>query len=370
MFTGMGRIRPPVRRGGTSPACRLAPESALRVSAAGGVTPAGVLPRIAGSVPREIFPRRLASANAGIARFLIDAKAIREADIPAQWRDELEVCRKALDAWLKRELGALHCIVPRFILRPVVPVVSGCSRQSSSATAYNQVKVAWFQQREEQWPIGGGVERLEAAVPRLGATALDVLDRQSGFVYPIFVPRTARDVASMLYWYGEEDETLAVEECCGDDPAAQAEMRADMVTKSGITESYPAWALSWKPPTLGTAELKKVADDGTDAYAREVASLVWALARMRIQDRFRPEIEGEFIGFGAVLSWREDDLTVRIYDDLINMAHEGEFCDMIGEVCFDLSDPETMQAWQRRMRQQFKAMRLIDRLIWRLSEGH
>lgn len=174
----------------------------------------------------------------------------------------------------------------------------------------------------------------------------------------------------MMYWYGEEDETLAVEECCGDDQQAQAAMREEMITKSRILQAYPEWALSWKPEKLGKAELIKIIDACKDTYAAEVASLVLELARMRIQDAFQPEIEGEFIGFGAVLSWREDDLTVRIYDDLINMAHEGEFCDLMGEVFFDLSDPRAMQAWQRNMRQRFKAMRLIDRLIWRLTEGN
>lgn len=328
-----------------------------------------MLPRIDPGVPAEIVPRTMASANAGIAQFLIDAKAIRERDIPAQWRDALDVCGKALDAWIKREIGDLHCIAPSFVLQPVTDQTNG-NRTPHTKAAYSEAEIRWFQPEEQQWVIGSGLERLESRIPSLGATVLEVLDVQSRFVYPLFAPRDAHDIASMLYWYGEDDETMAVEEMCGDDAAVQAAMREEMVTAKHFAEAFPAWALSWKPSKLTRPDLKKIANACDDAYVREVAALALALARLRIKDEFRSDIEGEFIGFGAALSWRDDDLTVRVYDDLINMAHEGEFCDVIGEVRFALNEPAAMQAWQRAMRPRFKAMRLIDGLIWRLSQGY
>jgi len=371
MFARMGCIQSTLQRRKPAPACRVASESAKRGAAASRVTGIAMLPRIGGDVPQAITPHKLARANASIARFLVDAKAIRQADIPAQWRDAIEVCHSALNAWLQRELGTLYCIAPQFILRPTMSFQAGYSPTFKAAPAGDQqIDVVWFQQHERQWVIGNGVERLEQLAPRLGATVLDMLERQSRLVYPVFVPRIAQELASMLYWYGEEDESMAVEECCGGDQEAQAEMRNEMVTKSDIDAAYPDWALSWKPQTLKKAELMQVIHDCKDNYAAEVAALALQLSRMRIKDTFRPDIEGEYIGFGAVLSWREDDLTVRIYDDLLNTAHESEFCDLIGEVSFDLSNPHAMQTWQRTMRQHFKAMRLIDRLIWRLSEGN
>jgi len=366
----MEHIHPQLQRG--SAASSHAADAAAGILAARGVSAMETiwtLPRIDPGVPREIVPRTVASANAGIAQFLIEAKAIRERDIPAQWRDALDVCGKALDAWLKREIGDLHCIAPSFVLRPVTDESNG-SRVSQAKAAYSEVEIAWFQPEEQQWVVGSGLERLESVVPTLGATVLNVLDAQSRFAYPLFAPRDAHDIASMLYWYGEDDETMAVEEICGDDAAEQAEMREEMVTAKHFTEAFPAWALSWKPEKLKQSDLRKIAHDCGDAYAREVAALALALARLRFKDEFKPDIEGEFIGFGAVLSWRDDDLTVRVYDDLINMAHEGEFCDVMGEVRFALSAPAAMQAWQRAMRPRFKAMRLIDGLIWRLSQGY
>lgn len=370
MCESMGHIHPQLRHGPA--ASSHATNTAARILAArdvAGTDASWILPCLSIGVPQEIVPRTMASANARIAKFLIDAKTIRERDIPGQWRDALEVCEKALDAWLKREIGDLHCIAPSFVLRPVADEANH-SRASQAKAVYSEVEVAWFQPEEQQWAIGNGLERLESHIPTLGATALDVLDAQSRFVYPLFAPRDAHDIASMLYWYGENDETMAVEEMCGDDATAQAAMREEMVTAKHFTEVFPAWALSWKPMKLAQSELEKITHACDDLYAREIAVLVLALARLRIEDEFRPEIEGEFIGCGAVLSWRDDDLTVRVYDDFINMAHEGEFCDVIGEVRFALSEPATMQAWQRAMRPRFKAMRLIDDLIWRLSQGY
>src|SRR5204862_8203367 len=137
-----------------------------------------------------------------------------------------------------------------------------------------------------------------------------------------------------------------------------------------MTEAFPAWALAWGPEMLDASALAEIAERGSDEFTRDVAALLTKLARLKIKDDCRSEIDGEFIGFGAVLSWRADDLTVRVYDDLINNAHQGEFCDVMGDVFFDLKEPRAMGAWQRRMRSRFEAIRLIDALIWRLSEAN
>jgi len=320
-------------------------------------------------VPRELTPHPLASANATVARFLLEAKAVSEHDIPVTWNDELLVCQAALDAWVKREIGPLHCLAPRFALRPVRGSARDPCGSPTQKVEYSQIQIAWFQQDEQQWAVGHGLERLEQSMPALGASALHLLDEQSRFVYPVFTPRTAQDVASMLYWYGEEDETFALDEACGDDEEARTAMRSEMVTKAHLTEAFPAWSLAWQPAALDAARLARIADDCADAFTRDVAALLARLARIKIKDDCRPEIDGEFIGFGAVLSWRMDDLTVRVYDDLINTAHQAEFCDVMGEVFFDLREPRALWAWQRKMRGRFEAIGLIDELLWRLSEA-
>src|SRR5205814_3078408 len=110
---GMGRFRTQLQRRNLSRQSDSAEVTTVRLPAAGGVSTRCALPRLDARVPLEVIPQRLASANATLARFLLDAKAVRERDIPATWNDELLVCESALDAWIKREIGALHCLAPR-----------------------------------------------------------------------------------------------------------------------------------------------------------------------------------------------------------------------------------------------------------------
>jgi len=369
MLEGMGRFHTQLHRAADARPSGVTATAAVRLLAARNVRAAWQLPRLDARVPLELTPRRLASANATVARFLLQAKAVRERDIPPTWNDELLVCQSALDTWVKREIGALHCLAPQFVLRPVWGSARDPCGSPAQRVEYNQVQISWFQQDEQQWAVGRGLDRLEQATPTLGATALHLLDEHSRYVYPVFTPRTAQEVASMMYWYGEEDESLALEEACPNDEEARAAMREEMVTKASMTEAFPVWALAWRPGALYASALAQIAARGSDEFARDVAALLTKLAGLKIKDDCRPEIDGEFIGFGAVLSWRADDLTVRVYDDLINMAHQGEFCDVMGDVFIGLNEPHAMGAWQRKMRSRFAAIRLIDALIWRLAEA-
>ena len=209
MLEGMGRFRTQLQRRDAAPQADPTAAAAVRLPASGGVSARWALPRLDTRVPLEITPQRLASANATVARFLLEAKAVRERDIPATWSDELHVCQGALDAWIKREIGALHSLAPQFVLRPVWGSARDPCGSPTQRVEYSQVQVAWFQQDEQQWTVGRGLERLEQAIPSLGATAIHLLEEQSRYVYPVFTPRTAQDVASMMYWYGEDDETFA-----------------------------------------------------------------------------------------------------------------------------------------------------------------
>jgi len=335
--------------------------------------PALSLPRLADGIPSTVVPHRLAAADAGIARFLMLAGAIRERDVPESWEDAMEVCQGALDGWVKRELGPLHCLAPVFTLR-ASDVDGDCNpppaTTASAAACHRSVELCWYESDLRQWIVGPGLEALERVREGMGKAVLDILLHQSSFVYPIFSPDLACDVASYVYWCGEDDEEVALDMDCGDDLEARAAMRADMVTRQKMDEAFPAWAtaVTRKPPPF--AAIERMADFARSGKTRDIMADALALARLRIKEAFSPEVDGEYLGWGAVLSWREDDLTVRVYDDLTQMAYQGEYCDRIGELEISLDAPQAMRAWQRAMRPRFKAMRLIDSLIHRLSEGH
>ena len=75
-----------------------------------------------------------------------------------------------------------------------------------------------------------------------------------------------------------------------------------------------------------------------------------------------------FIGFGAVLCWRDGDLTVQISDDYANLAWQSEYCDEIGKVLFPFNAPDAMRRWMRKVSPNLAAIRLLNGLLLHLTE--
>lgn len=331
------------------------------------------LPRLSGEVPQTITTLAAHGENAKLARYLVASGALRASDVPVQWSDPLSVCQLAMDRWVRRHVGPLRCLSPVLWLE-ALKTSEHFSKQSNNADRYDAVRLAWTTEAT-QWPVGAGLEGLERWLPGLGATALNTLSRRSNWIVPLFTPVAAEYWAEYVYWYGETDEGSALEESCGDDEDAKAAMRADMVTRAKLDTAYPAWALHpWKH-RLSRAALRdalKTTLSAAHASGRHVpmAEVIGDLLRLdalKVNDDYQPDADGEFVGFAAVLSWREDDITVRIFDDGMNLATQAEYCDIAGEHEVSLADPDAMRAWLKSMRRRLKVMALVDRLIWRLA---
>jgi len=338
-----------------------------------------VLPRLAASVPRKLVPGRLGAANAAITRFLLDAKAFDEGDVPPSFDDSMRACEQALSRWIARRIGPLRCLRPRFEMQVLDShgncIDRNCSGARGEWPAYGGVEISWGEAEVHEWPIGRRLLELEALLAGLGATVLHVLHRQSLRAYPLFTPAVACDAASWVYWCGEEDEDTALDMQCGDDEAGRDAARAEMVTRDLLDDNFPEWARTWpgrRQRHEGTAgwhaiDLRRARAGVADPRLRGIVTDAIALARLRIEDGFRCDCDGEFVGFGAVLSWTESDLTTRVFDDLMQQAHESECCERMGELRMALDAPSAMAKWQQAMRPHFKAIGLIDRLISGLS---
>ena len=328
------------------------------------------LPRLGPTVPKVLVPASLAQANATVSRFLIEAGTIQDGDLPSAWDDSLRACEQAICAWVKRQIGPMHCLSPAFAMGALGAGGAYAMPRGDKPPCYSAVDLYWYETREQEWPVGEVLEALERVCPGLGAAVLKVMTEQSRFVYPLFTPDLACDVATYVYWCGEENEEVALDMQCGEDEEARAAMREEMVTRESLMQAYPEWARRWPvrhTPPVRSPNLSSLVLRLKDQRAQQIAADALALSRLRIADEFRPEVDGEYVGFGAVLSWREDDVTVRIYDDLLNLAHQAEFCDRIGELQIALDEPQRMSQWQAAMRTRFKAIGLIDRLIHQLS---
>lgn len=332
------------------------------------------LPSIADEVPCVIERPRNRQAVAELAQFLIDSGIITSRRFCSASAGLHAPCQHALNSWLAAAIGDVKCFSPYFELRMARALPDGRAdgmriMDPMDDLPPRSIEVRWKESSVCHWGIGAGLDYLEQCVPMLGSTALDIMECKGGHAYPLFTPGMALDEASYLYWRGEDDETLVLDEDCGDDQAARDAMAQDMITRADIQAAFPAWALDYNRPRLAESDLARIAAEHSCPYVRRAATLATALDRARTTAQYCTEEEdGTFIGFGAVLCWREGDLTVQISDDYANLAWQSEYCDDIGKVVISLDDPAAMRRWMRKVRPNLSAIGLLDGLLLHLIE--
>ena len=325
------------------------------------------LPQLHAAVPLRLLPDSGRAERCAITALLVDAGVIDAEALPASWQphvdDEIEVAHAALERWLRRNVPQWACLHPCFTIESLAPEAAP-ARGNASEVEVAAIRIRWSEPYVAQWTVGAALDRLEAAVPRLGATLLHLLDQQR--VYPLFTPVVALEQASELYWYGEADETVMLEEYAGQCNAQEiAAVRADIVTKADIDAAFPAWATDWGRRRLSEGTLASLAASHPEREIRAIAGMAQRLSRLQFDNPYQPLCEGTYLGFGAVLCWREGDITVRLSDAMAQYAWEGDTdsCSDIGELTLSIGDVAGLRRWLRAMVRQLQVMRLIDRLL-------
>ncbi|MBY0240178.1 MAG: PRTRC system protein F [Burkholderiaceae bacterium] len=330
-------------------------------------------PVLADGIALTITPSSGQQVAGLMASYLAQAQAITRRDFPLAANDPLTACSTVLSHWLHRHIGDTTCLEPLFQLEPsLVDNIHDFDEAAShvgasDAPAVRGVHIRWTERDICQWSVGPGFDTLEAMVPGLGATVLDILERKSGQAYPLFTPSLVLDEASSQYWMGEADETEYLESACGDDREAYVTLRAEMVTRAAIAEAFPPWALELKTAVLPQRVVRAIAIRHTDGFVRRAAALALALAGTRTVGDYSPRREGLFTGFGAVLCWRDNDIAVRVSDDYAQYAWQGDYFNEIGEVILPIADPDALRRWMRAITPNLRAIGLIDRLLAHLS---
>jgi PRTRC genetic system protein F len=325
------------------------------------------IPALCDAIPAELVPATGHEHAVSLARCLLDAGVIHGDVDPRRAKEPLATSQAFLQQWVRDRLQALECLVPSFRLA-LEGASDACTsmrtRQAGEAT------IVWFTECSA-FAVGQALERLEDVHPLLGATVLSVIDKTNMNLIPIFTPWDTLGTAQEYYWYGEVDESVALDEQCGDDPGARAALRQEMVTREKIDAAFPAWATQC-PGTrkrLTRRAMQRIATDARSARVRRVAEHALVLDRLDLEDAFRPNADGWFIGYGAVLTWRPGDIGVRVFDDFANDAVQGDYCDWMGEFSFDVGEPQALSGWLQAMEFRLAGMRRLDALIHELSTG-
>jgi PRTRC genetic system protein F len=324
------------------------------------------LPLLASGIPCRLQPSATNRSTALLARRFYEAGVI-PADVPARAAYEpLATAKKHLEQWVAKQIEGMQCLNLHLRL-----LMGKAHEEFSGEPAGAGMVTALWSSECEPFTVGAALEALEAMQTGLGQTVLTAIDHIGVLLIPAFTAWDAMGVAQEHYWYGEQNEEVALEEMCGDDETEREAMRDGMVTRKMIDEAFPAWATTWPKSrkTVSQRVLATVAESARSRKVRRVASLVLALKQLRLKDECRPKGDGWFIGFGPVLVWRNGDVLARIFDDFCNDACQAEYVDWCGEHRFDLEDESSVEAWMKLMKPRLDGIRLLDNLIFELSAG-
>ena len=326
------------------------------------------LPVLHAAIPTRLAPKSSRERGAILARSLIGAGIIDAQTLPAAvTADHMATCKAAFAAWLDRQMPNLRCLAPVFMLSIAA---SGAEQGHEASVLCGQIEC---HSDGGNWSVGDALEALEAIRPGLGATVLRTLERLAGRTIPLFAPTDVLMTTVYAYWHGDDDEACALEEACGDNEADRESMRLAMVTREMIDREYPAWAIEWvsRRKVLSSRALRKLARESTDQAVRAVIAEVVELSAIVLPERDTGDEDEWFVGHAGVLRWRQDDqLTMRLVDDYEQMACESGGYEHSGSWDVRLDRPQDLLAWAQAMKPWFRALVLIDSLIWRLSQGN
>jgi PRTRC genetic system protein F len=256
------------------------------------------LPSIDPSIPCTLVPQASRRRGALLARTLIRAGAFDAALMPSRpGPDHIKTCQTVLEGWVRRELGALR------MLRPYFGMHLRETGNDASQAVGPTCRIEWGGESFGVRCVGPALECLERHRPRLGRTVLRALERYAFRTLPIYTPAVVMECASDVYWYGECDEEMALEEACGDDAEERKSMRDSMVTRAMFDSTFPCWALEGRTRLLGRRTLLQIAESASDRRIASVIESVLGLLAMNPPGYDWAFREGRFVGYSGVLAW-------------------------------------------------------------------
>lgn len=224
--------------------------------------------------------------------------------------------------------------------------------------AINASQPAWIS-------IGKAFTAIESEVPGLGSAALRILDSALCQFGTPHTPSGAFDLAQNLYWCGEEDESLAIEEN-GED--------CDVPTRAGLFGEVPEWAyktFGQERPSITDAEFVAHVERLADTPVGKLLTALLRLKELDADDKsFAPahEEEGWPNEPPIVCGWNDDEDFSQIFDDNYRYYCEGgDEPPWIGCVKFEPSE-ESISESLVAIRHTGAVLQALDKAIFEVKE--
>jgi len=217
------------------------------------------------------------------------------------------------------------------------------------------------------YQVGAVMDALETQNTGLGCTALSVIDFTISQFGIAFTPSGALEMASHLYWQGDDEETTVLQQYEEEEVSID-----DLVTREKIFHGIPEWAYDCK----ARASLKLPAEDFA-RIAGEMSGTAFGpfLAHIvRINNLLEnpacwPDVPEDFPCTEpmVVLRWRgEDDNLLAVFDDYFEYESQGEQAPYTGSIIFQLTEHDLSNALMR-VRHTAKTLRALDDALFALD---
>lgn len=264
-----------------------------------------------------------------LVRSLLESGVIEDQDVVRRPRSELALATAALTRRWNRITDGMQLF--DWNLR-IDQALDGYSFDSSKQTdqVWAMVQTTHGPVSCRQISIGGAINALEQVREGLGQTLLAALYDACNMLPTICTPAYAFGLAQYTYWYGESDESFAIEEAMSlHDCQSREELieTFDFFTQDKFFRGMPKWAASPKR-VLSRAKVKRAA--ALDEFAAEVVAAmdtVWNIARFYgpFADVGTGGAGLDAIDLALVVRWTEDDVVGRVVDDFLQYIADGEF---------------------------------------------
>ena len=178
----------------------------------------------------------------------------------------------------------------------------------------------------DSFAVGNAIEAIDALLPGLGHKALSILERPLSLFGTPLLPGGAFDMARILYWQGEDDESLALEEAALNDFSAE-----DIPRRSALFGHLPEWAYRTPPGfhELTDAEFSAAVARHAHDQAGEALSALDRLRRADSNDALmlppcQEASEYEIFSPPVMCGWYEAEDLLQVYDDFYQFHIESD----------------------------------------------
>ncbi|MGP8437143.1 PRTRC system protein F [Paraburkholderia fungorum] len=302
-----------------------------------------------------------------LVRSLLESGLIGAEDVARRPRSELALATAALTRRWNQITDGMELFDWNLRIDQALDGYSFDSTIKQTDQAWAMVQTTHGPVSCRQVSIGGAINALEQVCKGLGQTLLAALYDACDMLPTICTPAYALGLAEYTYWYGESDESFAIEEAMSlHDCQSREELieTFDFFTRDKFFRGMPEWAAS-PQRVLSRAKVKRAA--AQDEFATEVVAAMDAIWNIvRFYGPFAEVGTGgaglDAIDLALVVRWTEDDVVGRVVDDFLQYIADGEFLGAASATPLNIVGGD-IATWLKQMEATALLAKAVERLL-------